>query len=883
MDYAKKLNELKIMLQKNVSQFYNNEMPLLIELLQIKDGSSTNIFNKNDTISLYEFKNEVLYMVVKMIDDGFIIQDELFINTIANLLIINKPNLNLDFSFQLEEILKKIWKKCLKILFYSGKIEKLQQIENFLYEQEIPDFRNVCLSLIFKCSKFKSYDLENLSKFISLSVLYDVVKIFKNDLILEIQGKILYNLYIKLEGHEETLENNEFFKKIQKSSNLLFKDKSKYFDQQDVNYCYLIFYEINFMKFNELIRSPKNEIFTNEYLLFIYSLIVDEESAILAFQIFQSNEVYSDLFNGINYLLVNQITNKQKIDPLDEKYLFILLEVVTKILKFAWNVHTIKINFLLFIEPIMKYIEEDVNEDAKSACFDFLTIYLQDSESFLTITEYFQSSSQFSKTKLIQEFDKNFNKKYFLIVGRLLKFLFYINMNLSIEMALYALRSEDPSIIESCFELFSKSNLNLYNDIFLNIKYIRRAMLKSENLKNILINYQIENKIVFEDVLFINTIMSSSNLNFFKFAKLFVDFGKFMNEKFLERLVENVEEGLDFLEKKMSSNIVKFIKNNEKWFNFFTKNNMNYYFKITNIYEKMLEIDKNLEISFKDGLLLFEISTPSMFKILAQKLLFSKYKNKYITNKYYELTEESLKEYCLYLKIRIFVNNCSEHNLKDNFLDNVEPLIENLISVNKNIDDLLSFYKIVTNKNIDVKNKSMICMLNEISAEKFISNFNYSSYFERFLLFLKLQDKLSYEEKNEILKIVKNEIIRINLSLCNSTEDKLIYKQCLLLLLKLDNIDSVIRLINDYEDKNLLLKINIKNIMTGGTFFNNNCIMQGSFKLQVNAVTILYFNNLLSVSVLRDWISTLYKDGHDNEDLRYLVSDLQKKHDIEIY
>ncbi|EQB61029.1 hypothetical protein NAPIS_ORF00832 [Vairimorpha apis BRL 01] len=121
---------------------------------------------------------------------------------------------------------------------------------------------------------------------------------------------------------------------------------------------------------------------------------------------------------------------------------------------------------------------------------------------------------------------------------------------------------------------------------------------------------------------------------------------------------------------------------------------MNYYFKITNIYEKMLEIDKNLEISFKDGLLLFEISTPSMFKILAQKLLFSKYKNKYITNKYYELTEESLKEYCLYLKIRIFVNNCSEHNLKDNFLDNVEPLIENLISVNKNIDDLLSFIKL---------------------------------------------------------------------------------------------------------------------------------------------------------------------------------------------
>ncbi|EQB61030.1 hypothetical protein NAPIS_ORF01398 [Vairimorpha apis BRL 01] len=139
------------------------------------------------------------------------------------------------------------------------------------------------------------------------------------------------------------------------------------------------------------------------------------------------------------------------------------------------------------------------------------------------------------------------------------------------------------------------------------------------------------------------------------------------------------------------------------------------------------------------------------------------------------------------------------------------------------------------------------------------------------------------KKKMRFLKLLKMKLYRIILSLCNSTEDKLIYKQCLLLLLKLDNIDSVIRLINDYEDKNLLLKINIKNIMTGGTCFNNNCIMQGSFKLQVNAVTILYFNNLLSVSVLRDWISTLYKDGHDNEDLRYLVSDLQKKHDIEIY
>lgn len=141
---------------------------------------------------------------------------------------------------------------------------------------------------------------------------------------------------------------------------------------------------------------------------------------------------------------------------------------------------------------------------------------------------------------------------------------------------------------------------------------------------------------------------------------------------------------------------------------------------------------------------------------------------------------------------------------------------------------------------------------------------------------MKIDDKLTNDEESKIIKIIKEEIT-------GSCTNKLIYRQCLTTLLRLNNIDAIVRLIDDYEDKNLLLKINIRNLMTGGLYFNPKCINVGDKELQIYAISLLYFKNIWDINAIRQWLLSIYKDCRDNEEIRYIVDDIYKKHDIEMY
>jgi hypothetical protein len=874
MDILKKYNEIKSNLYKNTDLIYNQEMSTLSDLLKIKDISLINIHNKNEIISDYEFKLEVLSIIETLVDNGLIIKDKALLNTIGDLVIKVVPEINVDFCLQLEDLLKNVWSKCIRILYYCGNIKDLPQISAYISRQDIPDIRNICLALTFELSEFRSYDLENLSHFSSLSVLYDVVKIYKDEIPPEIKGKILINLYNLLsEDKFENTENNRFLEKIMKSPNYLFKVSNAKMTPRDLKFARLIFYEINFLPFYGLIRVPYNGTFSNDYMMHMYSLIVDEKSAFGVFEILRVHEVIIDMHDGINKLLINKIDQNQPVDPRDEDYLFFLMEVVVKILKFSRNNQIVKITFMMFCDMLMKYVVEDASKEAEGVIYEFLSFYCEDKETYSNIVEFFKSKTFFTKDNLLQVFDEDMKSKKYLVMGRLLKFLYNIDPQLSIEMSVYALRSEDVETVKSCFEVFNNVDYDISSHLMLNSNHIRRTILKSKDLINILINYQISKEVSLEDVLLINVIMSINNSKFFEYTRLFKDFGKYMNDKFLERLINNVEDGLDFLETRMTPNTVKFIKNNEKWFNLFLMNNKMYYPVIFRIYEKMLSIDKNIEMSYEDGFVLLEVPESSIFNILSKKIMFNTKKNysKYITNKEYKMDEDVLESYIVYLKSRLFVG------------DNIESLIKYLITDYENIDDLLGYYKIVTGINLDTKNESVVCNYDRVETSSFINNYYKVSDFEKVFLFLQVEDKISKEDEIQVLRIVKDEVTRISLLQNKKREDLIIYRQCMLLLLRLSNIDSIVRLIDDFEDSDLLLKINIRNLMTGGLFFNTKCVMKGKKNLQISAIYLLYFNNVWDINLLRNWINGLYKECRDSEDMKYLVSDINKKHDIEIY
>ncbi|WUR02559.1 heat-repeat protein [Vairimorpha necatrix] len=863
MDYIKKFNELKTNIYKNTDSIFNHEMSTLTQLLSIKDTSKINIHNKNDIIADYEFKKEVLNLILELIENNLIIKDKSLINKIADLIIKDIPEISVDFCLQLEDLVKKIWKICIKILFYCGQIEDLPQIKKFIENQNIPDLRNISLSLIFKCENFKSYDLENLSNFSSFSVLYEVVKLYKNELPEEIKFKILVNIN-NLISKEEYFSNEKYFL----SPNMKIKSNIK-ITEKTLNFAYLIFYEINFLPFYNLIKVPKDSTFTNEYMMFLYSLVVDETSTLKIHQILQSEEVYSDLYNGVNSLVFNHDNEKQDINPEDEKYLFFILEVVVKMLYTTDN-EIIKMYFLMFCDPLMKY--SLVNDLNNNIIYDYLSYYCNDRETYLNIIEFYKSKKNFNRENI---FTNSYNPS-------LIRFLWNINQDLSVELALYSLRSEDPETVKMCFEIFEKTDLDISNNILLNSNHIRRTILKSDELINIIINYQINKKIIIDDILLINVIMSTENYKFFEYAELFKDFGKYMNDKFLERLIGNIEGGLEFIENHITKNTVKFIKNNEKWFNLFLTNNKKFYPQIFKIYEKILMIDKNLEMSFEDGFLLLEVPESSVFRILSHKIVQNasfidkksniikkNIKNKYITNKEFEMDKEVLKDYVLYLKARQMVG------------DNIEPLVKFLLSDYSNsnasiVNDIVGYYKLMSGTNLDVKSENVLCTYDCKDTSFVIRNFYKVNDYEKNFLLMKLDDNISSQDEHKILKMIKDIIT-------SYSSNKMLYRQCLTLLLKLNNIDGIVRLIEDYDDKNLLLKINIRNLMTGGLYFNPKLINVGNQDLQVAAVSLLYFKNVWNINSLRNWISMLYKECRDNEDIKYLVDDISKKHDIEIY
>ncbi|KAF9762089.1 hypothetical protein NGRA_2225 [Nosema granulosis] len=848
MDLVKKYNEMVSEISSKLDYIYNNEIETLKTFLKATDIEKYKAFSNNETdnkvMSLYEFKDGVLEIIVTMIENGIRKFDPELVSLVGDVVISDIPIVSGESAVLLEEIVKKIYKKCFYVLFYTGDISKLQNIKKFVEKQDIPDFRNVCLSILFKVDHWSSFDLESLSTLSSPAVVYDLVRMYKEDLIEEIRYKLVKGVSLLI---------------------------SRERDPQELKNIYLIFSEINQFKFEDLVTKPVDGEYSNEYFMFIHSLVVDSSSAVQAFNLLVSGGLFDNLRDGISDIITMNIVENRDVDPNDEEFVLHLIEIMSRILSYRnQDLEYIRLYFIRFIDPLMRYITGGVGIKTRGSVFSFLDQYMDDEESKIGITEFFRTTKFFRKENFLRDVEEEMKTGCFFSTPKALKFLSYLDLELAVECALYALRSEDVKTIRIAFDLFSKTDKNITQSILLNARHIRIAMLRSESLTRYIARFQAEKGVVLNDVGIISVIVATSNPDFFSFVRLFDNFGLFLNGKFLDRISESKKEGLEYLIKatENSSEACKFVESNQEYFNSLMEDFPVLSPLLCHIYDNLLEFDiENIEISFTDGFRVREMASAHLFSALSKKLAYayltqSTIDSKYITNKSYALEQDSIQSYMLYLKARLVIG------------DNIDTLIADFVSCYENTDEIVGYYKIVTGKDIVNKTSSVIACFDKKDSSLFVKLYPRASTLERFLLYFTIDT-----DDNDVKNIIKEEVTRITLSKNMSMEDRMILRQCIYSLLRMKNIDSIVRLIDDFEDTTLLLKLNIRNIATGGMYFNPQLVRKGSIDLQICAVFILYYNNIWNHSLLKDWIVHLYKENRSNKDLEYLVGDINRKNE----
>lgn len=852
MDLVKKYNEMVSEMSSKLDSIYNNELGTIKTFLKASDiekyKALTNNEEENKVLSLLDFKDGVLEILVTMIENGIRKFDYELISLVGDLVIADTPVISGEGSVLLDEIVKRIYKKSFVILFHVGEISKLNNIREFIEKQDIPDLRNVCLSILFKVDKWSSFDLESLSTLSSPAVVYDLVRTYKEDLIEEIRYKLIKDI-----------------------SERITKDR----DPQDLKSIYLIFSEINQFKFENLITKPIDGEYSNEYFLFVHSLIVDHSTAIKAFNLLVSGGLFDNLREGITDIITMNIVEHRAVDPSDEEFVLHLIEIMSRILSYRnQDLEHVRLYFMRFIDPLMRYITGGVGLKTRGSVFSFLDHYMNDEESKLGITEFFRTTKFFRKESFIKDVEDEMKSGIFFSTPRTLKFLYYFDMDLAVECALYSLRTEDVKTIRIAFDLFSNTSRDVSQSILLNARHIRIAMLRSESLTRFIARFQSEKNVVLNDVGIISVIVSTTNPDFFNFVNLFENFSLFLNGKFLDRISENKEEGLKYLIKasRNNSEVCKFIESSIEYFNSLMEDFPHLSPLLCHIYDNMLDIDMDdIEISLTEGFVLKEIPSPHFFNVLSKKLAYTfltqnVIDQKYITNKTYALSEDCIHSYMLYLKTRLVIG------------DNVDSLIADFVSSYEDTEEIVGYYKIVTGKNIVNKSTSVVACFDQRDNNLFVKLYPRASTLEKFLLYFTLVTE-DNSVMSEVKNIIKEEVTRITLNKNITVEDKMILRQCMYSLLRMSNIDSIVRLISEFDDIDLLLKINIRNIMTGGMYFNPELVRKGSVDLQIYAVFILYYNNVWDHSLLKDWIVHLYKENRSNKELEYLVSDINKKNE----
>lgn len=882
-----KFKEISTSVYSNVQSLTPANIETLKEILKlgtIKYGRiRTFSLEDSQAIILLTLKQNCLILIKFLLENEVELPEDLLI-CVIDLLFDRKPSAcsgqdsasqghNIDLSAQIEEerIETQIFNTIIDIVYKSG--FSSARLKEFLASKSVPDDASVNFAPMIEC-KYQSFEL---------IVLHDLVL-----------GPVLLNLIL---SYKKKLRNAVKSYIIRKLCDKL--------DSVDYEIVYQIYHSINREEDNALLgrQKPENTAF---YLGFVASLICGKESAEIAYE--KLLPFLDDLEYAFSVLINSSRVEEKKIQPKDEEILEVALECIVKLVKHK------SLNFYKFLGFFQAVLKLKVGRRIKGFIYEILCHYIADREVFIERTvvckeeiahelkthEFFllpriikfinayERREEFEQALLAQNISTNIPRIDH-ISGQVSSLAYTSDKQLdmaykshrasnpsdtnddTLGYKIMGLKSEDPESIMECLSQPIPCEI-----LKLNAHHIRNAMVRDVRVVDRLIAYQIANNVALEDVSIIHMIACTPSVQFIEYAKLFSDFAVYLNGDVLERISDNLDDGLDWLNDIYNREVGLFVLKNSSFFNDLLQHNRSSQPQLLKIYEKVLldniesvEIwissGKNESEQNSDVLLVYdtdEYVSDEFFRIFANQILYAKFYTGKNLSKYSLQRQFSHPGYAIYVKAKIVVG-------LDVALD-----IKHMKSCLLNTDDLLGYLKVASETQFglseligETKSLSPNILLNFgiKNSEYFLRHFGTASEFERFILFFSLD-----EVNHEIENIIKDEVMKY-LAMPN----KPYLNMCVLQLFKCKNLDSILRLLErSYDNKELLFKLNIHNILHGGHYCSKTLITQVDSHLMCKALLILFHLDIWDKNYIVELVNKV--ESNIPGDAKCLIADIKK-------
>lgn len=852
------LTEISEKVYNNIQNLTPSDIVVLMEILkkdQIKYGK-IRTFSLEDSheIILLTLKQNCIILIKYLLENEIQVSEDLLdcVYSLVNL----KPSgydenqmqemnckqpIDLHAQIEKERIIVSIHNLIIDIVCISKYIN--ESLINFLKNRKIPDNLSVNLSIVIpKELDLESFELTVLSKKILGPVLLSLVKSYKNSMRKLAKRKIIEHII-------------------------------PYINSKDKETVYEIFYIINEENHKKLLVSIKPES-SPEYFGFISSLIVDRQCAEIAYNKLEPN--FEILESALQTLLSLPKFEEKSLQIRDLHMIEYLLECINRISKYKC------FNFFKFISLFQSLLKIKIGRKIKGIIYDILSKYLQEKDIYISkIIECREEVETEIKTKdyyllprvirFLNSYQKREERETELIrIGQSMgsPYANFDSLKPAVDkndFRMLGFKSEDPDTVIECLDTFIFPNILKMNSV-----HIRNVMIKDTSVIDRLIEYQIENKCIIDDISIVNTIISHSSPKFFEYARLFKDFSFYLNGDVLERIGDDLQSGVEWIKECYSKDFGVFMIRNCDYFNELLKMTSTIQKKILPIYEKIL--DENLsEVEFfvfgssvkaPEGSNIFylhdsaDLLISEFFRIFAKQLIYKKFYCNIESPSRYIIEKYTTSFYEIFIKAKAV---CELDISSD-----IEFMKSNLLAS----DDLLGYLKassLYSTSSSEPLGSNILLNFGVKDNSFFLKHFPDENEFGKFILFFNLQ----YVNK-EIDIMIKDEIMR-NLKNPNRTY----LRMCVLQLFKTKDLDQILKILEkSFEDKEILFKLSIHNIVNGGKYFSKNLIDCGDELLKSKALFLLYYLGIWEKEYLLELINKV--DLDISEDMKYLAEDIKR-------
>lgn len=643
-----------------------------------------------------------------------------------------------------------------------------------------------------------------------------------------------------------------------------------------------VFYKI-FAEINEVLKHKNVDLILcdaehdEDYVRFICSLIVDEETCTIAYEKLYSSGLFSSLFNAMQSLAKLYKIEEKAILPEDIAYIEALLRVICKLVdrKYASILQDVRCKFHGFIDVFLEVLSTKLPLNLKKLIYEILSQLCGTVEINRKIQDFLNSGyikrnayMDFEYERLCANFDCT-AQLLFLCLG-----LSYVPDLL--DFAIHSLSSESPATSIYTLRIFKALKLKEIGGS--SHKYLREACYKDKRVAQEIIDYCIEMRHVIPSVELTKAIMAVESRNFFDYVALFKDFSIYLNPDFLGRLLDDKKGGIGYL-KHCNDEIARFVVANKKWFNSFVQREEDPEIQrlVLEMYSNIAGISKIVDFSFDDdtAIILPQMYCAPLFKILSRCLLHCFYSGaefkRYIISDV-RVGDEDLEDYCTYIKCKIVAGTDV----------NVNFVIQNYAG--PSVDDLVGFYRACGGKAhfepLSLRNRILV---GKKDNSVFVRNYESSSKFEKFMMFNIVNTEelaKSYATQRDFERILKTEFNRFRTEGLDARENVLLARSCMLLLLLLESIDPIVRIMDDISMlpdslTDLVVAVSVKNLCNGGTAYVHAAAKKGSVEMQARLLLMLFIRNLWS-NEMHAWAEALKKSSRDNQNIVYLFEALRR-------